>query len=56
MAIHVTNLTDIDEVAQRFNLVFYLFAQWRDPRLAFTPDAEHKRFHFYQPNELGIRG
>ncbi len=52
VAIHVTNLTDIDEVGQRFNLMFYLFSQWEDPRLAFKPQNPQQRFHFFQPNEV----
>jgi Neurotransmitter-gated ion-channel ligand binding domain/Neurotransmitter-gated ion-channel transmembrane region len=52
VAIHVTNLTDIDEVTERFNLMFYLFTQWEDPRLAFKPENPMQRFHFFQPNQV----
>jgi len=52
VAIHVTNLTDIDEVTERFNLMFYLFSQWKDPRLAFKPQNPHQHFHYFQPNEV----
>jgi hypothetical protein len=52
VAIHVTNLTDIDEVTERFNLMFYMFVQWEDPRLAFEPTDPQQHFHYYQPNEV----
>jgi neurotransmitter-gated ion-channel len=52
IAIHVINLTDIDEVAQRFHLMFYLFVQWHDGRLAFTPSKAGERFHVYAPDQV----
>ena len=52
VAIHVTNLTDIDEVSERFNLMFYLLAQWRDPRLSFTPREPSERFHVFLPDQV----
>ncbi len=52
IAIHVINLTDIDEVQQRFHLMFYLFVQWHDSRLAFTPHDPGERFHVYAPEQV----
>jgi hypothetical protein len=52
VALHVTNLTDIDEVTERFNLMFYLFVQWEDPRLAFKPQDPQQHFHYFQPNQI----
>jgi Neurotransmitter-gated ion-channel ligand binding domain/Neurotransmitter-gated ion-channel transmembrane region len=52
IAIRVLNLTDIDEVAQRFHLMFYMFVQWHDSRLAFTPHDPNEHFHAYTPNEV----
>jgi hypothetical protein len=52
VAIHVINLTDIDEVGERFNLMFYLFAEWEDPRLAFKPEDPNRHFHFFQPSQV----
>lgn len=52
IAIQVINLTDIDEVQQRFHLMFYLFEQWHDSRLAFTPRNPGERFHVYATDEL----
>lgn len=37
VALHVLNLSDIDEVKERFDLTGYLLADWRDPRLAYHP-------------------
>jgi hypothetical protein len=52
VAIHVNNLTDIDEVGQRFRLMFYLFVQWHDSRLSFAPRNPGERFHFYAPDQV----
>jgi Neurotransmitter-gated ion-channel ligand binding domain/Neurotransmitter-gated ion-channel transmembrane region len=52
IALHVINLADIDEVSERFNLMFYLVAQWRDPRLAFSPSGPADRFHSFMPNQI----
>jgi hypothetical protein len=37
VAIHVLNLSSINEVDERFQLTGYLLAQWRDPRLTYQP-------------------
>jgi Neurotransmitter-gated ion-channel ligand binding domain/Neurotransmitter-gated ion-channel transmembrane region len=50
VAMHVVNLTDIDEVAERFNLMFYLFAEWTDTRLAFTPRDASEKFRMLEPS------
>lgn len=52
IALHVINLADIDEVSERFNLMFYLLAQWNDPRLAFSPRDPTERFHAFTPNQI----
>ncbi|HTY55623.1 MAG TPA: hypothetical protein VMB26_10505 [Candidatus Binataceae bacterium] len=49
IALRVVNLSDIDEVAQRFRVVAYLLASWKDPRLAFTPTAAWDKFRVYRP-------
>ena len=38
-----------------FNLMFYLLAQWHDPRLAFNPRGPTERFHVLCPTRFGIR-
>lgn len=52
IALRVINLSEIDEVTQRFNLVGYLLARWKDPRLAFTPRASWEKFRTYSPDQL----
>ena len=52
VALHVINLSDIDEVGQRFHLMFYLFVQWHDSRLAFKPSGPNERFHVYAPDQV----
>jgi Neurotransmitter-gated ion-channel ligand binding domain/Neurotransmitter-gated ion-channel transmembrane region len=52
IALHVINLADIDEVSERFNLMFYLLAQWQDPRLAFNPRDPTERFHVFSPTQI----
>jgi hypothetical protein len=52
IAIHVLNLSDIDEVGERFRLMFYLFVQWQDSRLAFTPQGPRDHFHTYSPDQI----
>jgi hypothetical protein len=52
VAMHIMNLYDIDEVAQRFKLVCYLFAQWHDPRLVFTPRDANDRLRVMRPGTI----
>lgn len=52
VGIDVINLTDIDEVLQRFHMMLYMFVQWHDPRLAFTPSRPGERFHVYAIDEV----
>ncbi len=52
VVLQVINLSDINEVAQRFRVVAYLRAGWKDPRLAFTPKAAWETFRVYRPDEV----
>src|ERR1700683_5105168 len=52
IALHVINLADIDEVSERFNVMFYLLTQWQDPRLAFSPRGPAERFHVFMPKQI----
>jgi hypothetical protein len=52
IALRVINLADIDEVSERFNLMFYLTAQWQDPRLAFNPRGPSERFHAFMLRQI----
>ena len=48
----IINLSDIDEVTQRFRMVGYLVAEWKDERLAFTPSAAWEKFRTYTPDQV----
>jgi hypothetical protein len=52
IALQVVNLSDIDEVNERFRIVAYLLASWKDPRLAFTPKAAGESFRVYNTEEI----
>lgn len=52
IALRVINISGIDEVTQRFNVVGYLLARWKDSRLAFTPRAPWEKFRTYSPGQL----
>src|SRR5208337_3476769 len=45
IGLHIVNIAAIDEVNEQFQMDAYLFAQWIDPRLAFTSSApgDHER-------------
>jgi hypothetical protein len=48
----VINISDIDEVTQRFKMVGYLIAHWNDPRLAFIPQAAWEKFRTYTVDQI----
>jgi hypothetical protein len=52
IAMRVINISDIDEVSQRFKMVGYLLAHWKDSRLAFTPRESWEKFHTYLPDQI----
>jgi hypothetical protein len=52
VALAIMNISDIDEVAERFHLDAYLFMRWKDPRLAFTPDASRPNFRVLRRDEI----
>jgi Neurotransmitter-gated ion-channel ligand binding domain/Neurotransmitter-gated ion-channel transmembrane region len=52
IAMRIINISDIDEVAQRFRMVGYLLAQWKDPRLVFTPRAPWEKFRIYSADQI----
>jgi hypothetical protein len=39
VAIFLANLTEIDELDERFTVTGYLFLTWKDPRLAYVPTS-----------------
>jgi Neurotransmitter-gated ion-channel ligand binding domain/Neurotransmitter-gated ion-channel transmembrane region len=52
IAMRIINVSDIDEVAQRFRMVGYLLAQWKDPRLAFTPRGGWEKYRTYTADQV----
>jgi hypothetical protein len=52
IALRVINISDVDEVRQRFSMVGYLIADWKDPRLAFTPRARWEKFRTYSTDQV----
>jgi hypothetical protein len=43
VAIFLANLTEIDELAERFTVSGYLFLTWKDPRLAYAASSAETR-------------
>ena len=54
IAFRLINITDIDEVSQRFTVTGYLMAEWQDPRLAFKPKNAAEKFRLYRPEDIWI--
>ena len=52
VALHVLNLSSIDEVTERFQLTGYLLAQWRDPRLTYQPSGAADKFRALSPDSV----
>src|SRR5579863_3866252 len=52
IAMRVINVSDIGEVSQRFKMVGYLLAHWKDPRLEFKPQTADERFHTYSADQI----
>ena len=52
VALHVLNLSSIDEVTERFQLTGYLVAQWRDPRLTYQPSDPGDKFRTLSPDSV----
>jgi hypothetical protein len=47
IGLHIVNISSIDEVSEQFQMDAYLFAQWIDPRLAFTPSGSNDQERNY---------
>jgi hypothetical protein len=52
VALQILNISDIDEVRHRFQMVGYLIAEWKDPRLGFTPQAGWEKFRTYSIGQV----
>jgi hypothetical protein len=52
VALHVLNLSSINEVNERFQLTGYLLAQWRDPRLTYQPTGSNDKYRTLAPDSV----
>jgi len=54
IGLHIVNIASIDEVNEQFQIDGYLFAQWNDPRLAFTPSGPDDRERNYAFGQIWV--
>src|SRR6202008_3488854 len=52
VALHVLNLSGINEVTERFQLTGYLLAQWPDPRLTYQPTGPKDKYRTLTPDSV----
>jgi hypothetical protein len=52
VALHVLNLSSIDEVTERFQLTGYLMTKWRDPRLTYQRSGPTDKFRVLSPDSV----
>jgi Neurotransmitter-gated ion-channel ligand binding domain/Neurotransmitter-gated ion-channel transmembrane region len=52
IALGLLNLTDIDEVGQRFHVNAYLFMGWQDPRLKYVTTSQQSDANPYAKSEI----
>lgn len=52
IALHIVNVASIDEVDEQFQMDAYLFEQWSDPRLAYTPSGPTDQERNYAFGEI----
>jgi hypothetical protein len=53
LSFFLTNLIDVDEVKERFEISGYLFLTWKDPRLMFNADGAARQ-KTYNANEIWV--
>ncbi len=54
IAIHVVNISSIDEVAEQFVLDAYLVERWKDPRLAFSPTGDGDNLRYFSLTDMWV--
>ena len=54
ISFRIINLSEIDEANLRFNVVGYLLAKWKDPRLAFHSQNPDTEYRIYKPNQIWV--
>lgn len=54
VSFRLINLSEINEEEQHFNVVGYLSAVWKDPRLAYAQKSPSDVYHIYKPDEIWL--
>jgi neurotransmitter-gated ion-channel len=54
VGVYLTNLAQIDELLEQFQVKGTLFARWRDPRLAAKPGENVDRVRLFKPGEIWL--
>ena len=54
IGVYLTNLAQIDELLEQFQVKGTLFARWRDPRLAAKPGENVDRVKLFRPGEIWL--
>src|SRR5580700_7466471 len=54
IGLHVVNLASINEVEEQFHLDAYLFARWKDQRLAYTSEGPQDRIRNYSTGQIWL--
>ena len=54
IGLHVVNLASINEVEEQFQLDAYLFARWKDKRLAYTSEGPQDRIRNYSRGQIWV--
>ena len=54
IGLHIVNISSIDEVNEQFQMDAYLFAQWIDPRLAYTQEGSSDHHRHYALGQIWV--
>ncbi len=52
IGLHLSNLADLNQVSESFDIAGYLLYSWHDPRLAFTPKPNSAKTKTYTLDEI----
>ncbi|MBD1943226.1 hypothetical protein H6F50_12815 [Coleofasciculus sp. FACHB-712] len=52
IGIYITNFANIDQANESSEIVGYLFATWKDPRLAFKPKKDEENTKYYNIEDI----
>src|SRR5277367_6529795 len=54
IGLHIVNIAGIDEVSEQFQLDAYMFARWKDQRLAYLPEGPRDQVRNYSYGQIWI--